>query len=398
MLSDIKIRKALPREKVYRLSDGRGLSIEIKPNGSKLWRFRYAFAGVAKMISLGVYPEVGLSEARDKLHEVRKLVSAGDDPSVVRRVERKGLEHSFEDAAKDWFAIREKDYGERNAKELWGRIEKDLLPQLGSRPIGKIQAYEVLGVLRRVEARGAVESAHRLLGWSRQIFRHAVACGVIASDPTRDLRGALVRPEERHYPAILDHAKIGAYVRSVRSYFGGVVVRAALEFGLLTFVRPGNLRAAEWAEMRLDGESPRWVIPAEKMKMKGRADFVVPLAPQAVKILADLRVFTGKGRYCFPNPRHGDRPMSNAAVNAAIRSMGYTSEEMTGHGVRAMARTICHEVLQFAPEVIEEQLAHGKAGPLGGAYDRTTHMSERVRLMREWAGWLDVQATKKPTE
>lgn len=396
MLTDLKIRKATPQEKIYRLSDGRGLSLEVKPNGAKLWRYRYLYGGVAKMISLGQYPEVSLSQARELLVDARRVLASGVDPSHSRRMERKSLEITFGDALRAWWEVRKGEYAAQNGAELLHRIERDLLPALGKRPLGKIEPPEILEALRMVERRGAVESAHRLLGWAGMVFRHAIACGHIGSDPTRDLRGALRKPYERHYPTILDPDKIGEYVRAIREYSGSLVVAAALDFGLLTFVRPGNLRAAEWAEMRLDGDNPEWVIPDAKMKISGRKDFVVPLPPQAVAVLRALQPFTGRGRYCFPSPRTGERPLSNAAVNAALRRIGYGQDEMTGHGVRAMARTICHEVLRFAPEVIEEQLAHGKGGALRDAYDRTTHMEERRRLMREWADWLDAQGAKKP--
>lgn len=390
MLTDIAIRKAKPRDAMYRIADGAGLCLEVQPHGSKLWRFRYRYGGKAKMLSMGAYPEVGLSEARERTEKARRIIAEGGDPSQERKAAKSERLHTFGEVCAEWHALASRRLDPDNAQATLGRLEKDILPWLGSRPITEIKPPELLACLRRVEGRGAVETASRLLGWCGQVFRHAVACGIMESDPTRDLRGALARPEEGHFAALTNPDEIAGLLRAVDGYHGDPITRAALIFGILTFVRPGNLREAEWGELHgLGSDSPEWRIPGEKMKIRTARPFVVPLAPWALRVLEGLRPLTGESRFIFPSPRSFSRPLSNNAVNAALRRMGFTKDEMTGHGVRAMARTVCHEVLGFAPEVIEEQLAHGKGGPLRDAYDRTTHMEERRRLMATWAEWLE---------
>jgi len=389
-LSDIQVRKAKVKTKVYRMADGDGLCLEVQPHGSKLWRYRYRFQGTAKMVSLGKYPDIGLADAREKLSEMRKQLAKGSNPSQTRKAEKLERLNTFGDACREWHGLRAKELDPANAKAVFHRLELDILPWLEDRPIKEIKPPEILDCLRRVEKRGAIETANRLLGWCGQVFRHAVHSGVIETDPTRDLRGALAKPVEKHFAAFTDPKQIKGLMLAINAYHGAPVTRAAMLLGVLTFVRPYNLRTAQWSEFHgLDTDTPEWRISGEKMKVRiGRA-FIVPLAPQALKVLEEIRPITGGGEYVFPSALTSARPMSNNAVNAALRRMGFTNEEMTGHGARAMARTVCHEVLHFAPEVIEEQLAHGKAGALRDAYDRTTHMPERRRLMTEWANWLD---------
>jgi len=397
MLTDIQIRKAKAaiNGKVYRLADGKGLCLEVKPNGARLWRFRYRTNGKANMLSLGSYPEIGLSDARERLAEARKQVANNIDPSQVRKAEKASRLNTFGEACREWHGLHAKELDPANAKAMYRRLELNILPWLEDRPIADIKPNEVLLALRRVEARGTVETAHRLLGWCSQIFRYAVASGQIATDPTRDLRGALAKPKEKHYAAFTDPKDIKGLLLAVDAYHGALVTRTALMFGILTFVRPGNLRKAEWSEFYgLDTENPEWRIAGEKMKRRTDRPFITPLAPQAIQMLEEIRPLTGRGQYVFPCPRTTYRPMSNNAVNAALRRMGFTKDEITGHGFRAMARTVCHEVLHYEPEVLEEQLAHGKMGALRDAYDRTTHMPERRRLMTEWANWLDELKSK----
>lgn len=400
---------AKPKEREYTIADGGGLYMVVTPDGSKLWDFRYRLNGRRRKVAIkGGFPAVGVAAAREAATAFRNMIARGEDPveirkadrvELVRRVEEDKAErirsaHTFEKVARDWYDLRaSKHLAPGNARETWRRLERNIFPWIGSRPIADLRPPEVLEPLRKVEARGAVESAHRILGVCGQIFRFATAAGLVESDPTRDLRGALARPVETHFAALTNPAEVGALLRAVDGYRGNLETRVALRLGILTFVRPGNLRMAEWSEFHdiEDPERAEWRIPGEKMKVRTRRDFVVPLAPQAVALVESLRPLTGSGVYLFPSPRVSNppRPMSNNAVTAALRRMGFGSDEMTGHGVRAMARTLCHEVLGFAPEVIEEQLAHGKSGPLGDAYDRTTHMPERRRLMREWADYLD---------
>ena len=390
MLTDLKIKAAKAKEKVYRLSDGNGLCIEVRTNGSKLWRIRYMFDGKAKMLSLGSYPEIGLSDARERLAKTRKQVAKGTDPSQLRKDEKLEKLNTFQEAFLDWHSQHSSELEPDHAAAIMQKMTKDVFPWLGSRPIKEIKPPEIMATLRRVEARGSVETASRLLSWCNQAFSHAVRCGLIEVNPCSDLRGALKKTEARHFAAFTDPKQIKGLLLAVDAYHGAPVTRAAMLFGILTFVRPGNLRKAEWSEIHgLDTATPEWRIAGEKMKIHTNRPFIVPLAPQAIRLLQDIRPLTGGGQYVFPCPRALSRPLSNNAVTAALRRMGFTSDEMTGHGARAMARTVCHEVLHFAPEVLEEQLAHGKAGPLGDAYDRTTHMPERRRLMTEWANWLD---------
>ena len=392
--------------------DGRGLNLRVRtlsedpPEHSKVWIFRYRFGGKEKNLAIkGGYPAVSLKAARAEAELLRAMVAKGEDPAEARKLSRterkeeaeaKAVEAAhnaatFEKIATEWMKVASKSLAPSNAAGIWSRLEKNVFPWIGARPIADISPPEILVPLRNVEERGAVESAHRILGNCSQIFRFAVACGYLKSDPSRDLRGALSRPKEGHFGALTRPEEVAGLLRTVEDYRGSLETRTAIFLGILTFVRPGNLREAEWTEFHdLDRpEKAEWRIPGAKMKVKTDRPFVVPLAPQAVALLENLRPLTGRGRFVFPSARTPNRPMSNMAVLGALRRMGYTSEEMTGHGVRAMARTITHEVLGFAPEVIEEQLAHGKAGPLRGAYDRTTHMPERRRLMREWADYLD---------
>lgn len=391
MLTDKTIKAAKPREKPFRLTDGKGLSIEIQPSGSRLWRFRYRFDGRPGLLSMGSYPEVSLSLARKRRDEARNQIADGKNPSLLRKRDKDDRTNTFESVLRGWHKIQSTRLDPANAKAVLHRLEMDVLPYLGNRPIKDITPPDLLEVLQRVEKRGAVETAHRLLSWCGQVFRYAVASGIVDSDPCRDLRGALIQPREKHFAALTKPEDVSRLLKAMDGYRGIPVTRAALLLGILTFVRPGNLRKAEWAEFfSLDQpDKAEWRIPGNKMKVKTERDFIVPLAPQAVRVLNDMYPLTGEGRFVFPCPRSHTRPMSNNAINAALRYMGFGSDEITGHGFRAMARTLSEEVLGFAPEVIEEQLAHGKAGPLRDAYNRTTYMPKRRELMTAWADYLD---------
>jgi integrase len=404
--AEIVYRSAKGKAKEYTISDGRGLYMVVTPDGSRLWDFRYSIHGRRRKLAIrGGYPAVGVKAAREEADRLRAMVARGEDPAEVRksgemetarrieeeRQERAKVADTFEKVGREWHAKAAEHVVPLHSIMVLQRLEKEVFPWVGDRPISDIRPPDILAPLQKVEERGARETAHRLLGVCSQIFRYAVATGRLESDPTRDLRGALARPKEGHFAALTNPEDVAGLLRSIDGYSGGLETRTALLLGILTFVRPGNLRYAEWTEFH-DLENPEgaeWRIPGDKMKIKTKRPFVIPLAPQAVQLLEALRPLTGRSRFVFRSLRSPERPMSNMAVLSALRRMGYTSDEMTGHGVRAMARTICHEVLGFAPEVIEEQLAHGKAGPLGGAYDRTTHMPERRRLMREWADYLD---------
>lgn len=388
-LSDVTIRKAKPADKTQRLFDGSGLYLELSPAGGKWWRLKYRFGGKEKRLSLGTYPDTSLSDARDKRDAARKLLAAGVDPGEQRKaVKAAGEEraaNSFEVVAREWHAKQSATWVELHASRIMLRMENDVFPWLGSRPIADVTAKELLATVNRIVDRGAVESAHRVLQNCGQVLRYAIATGRAERNPAADLRGALPPVKQTHLAAIIEPNAIGGLLRAMDAYNGSLVTKCALRLAPLVFVRPGELRQAEWAEFDLDGA--QWNIPAEKMKM--REPHLVPLAPQAVAILRELHALTGGGRYVFPSARSPKRPMSNNAVLSALRRMGYATDEMSGHGFRAMARTVLDEVLHFRPDYIEHQLAHAVKDPNGRAYNRTAHLPERRKMMAGWADYLD---------
>ena len=385
MLTDAKAKNAKPGEKLYRIPDGRGLCLEVAPEGGKRWRFRYRADGKQKMISLGTYPDVTLKAARNRLQEARRLLSEGIDPSAARQAGKVAQgKDSFEALAREWFARFSTAWVESHAQGVLRRLEQDVFPFVGSRPIQELGAPEVLAVLRRIEARGVLETARRTRQICGQVFRYAVATGRAERDPTGDLKGALAPPKEKHHAAITDPKAIGGLLRALDDYSGSFVVRQALRLAPLVFVRPGELRQAEWAEINLD--AAEWRIPAEKMKM--RDPHIVPLSRQALEILRSLQPLTGRGRYVFPGGRSTARPMSDNAVTAALRRMGFEKGEMTGHGFRAMASTVLNEQ-GWPTDVIERQLAHAERNRVRAAYNRAEHLAERTRMMQAWADYLD---------
>lgn len=396
-LTDTALRKTKAPDKSRKLADGGGLYILLKPNGSKWWRWDYRrpVTGKRNTLSLGTYPDVGLALARERRDEARKLLANGVDPGESRKAEKAAGEeratNSFEVVAREWLAMQKWVPGYISKVTAW--MENDVFPYIGGRPIAELSAPEFLKVARRIEGRGAVESAHRILQNCGQVMRYAIATGRADRNPVADLKGALTQPEEKHFAAIVDPNQVGALLRAIDNYAGTPEVRAALQLAPLVFVRPGELRQAEWSEFDLDvvdaDDKPAavWNIPAQRMKM--REAHLVPLTPQAVAILRELKPLTGRGRYVFPSGRGPKRPMSNNAVNAALRRMGFDSDTMTGHGFRAMARTILDEVLGFRADYIEHQLAHAVRDPNGRAYNRTAHLAERRRMMGVWAAYLD---------
>jgi len=387
-LNDTKIRSIRLPEKPVKLFDGDGLFLFVTLQGSKLWRLKYRHEGKEKLLSLGKYPEVGLAEARQKKEEARKLIAAGIDPGAVKKAQKQAETEeteTFEVIAREWHTKFSPTWAKTHTDGIMSRLERDIFPWIGKRPIAEIKAPELLTVIRRVESRGALESAHRVRTIAGQVFRYAVATGRAEHDPAADLKGALPPKKVKHHAAIIDPKEICALLRAIDGYTGHFVVKCALRIAPLVFVRPGELRHAEWSE--IDFEEATWNIPANKMKMKD--PHLVPLCRQAVEILKDLQPLTGTGRYVFPSARSFARPMSENAILAALRRMGYSKEEMTGHGFRAMARTILDEVLQVRPDFIEHQLAHAVRDPNGRAYNRTAHLAERKRMMQMWADYLD---------
>jgi len=356
-LTNTQIQKAQPRDKAYKLSDSGGLYLLVHPNGSKYWRQKYRITGKEKTLSHGVYPDVTLKEARHKRDDARKQLSNGIDPQVVKQAQKsidQGL-NSFEAVAREWLARHSPNWARTNTSKIVGRLEKDVYPWLGKRPINEITAPELLRVLRRVEHRGAIETAHRIRQNCGQIFRYAIATGRADRDLSADLRGALPPPKKVHHASITDPKEIGGLLRAIDSYSGHLVTRCALQLAPLTFVRPGELRTAEWSEINLD--VAEWRIPAHKMKMK--QSHIVPLSTQAITVLKEILPLTGTGQYVFPSIRTRKRPMSENTVTGALRRLGYQQGEMTGHGFRSMASTLLNEQ-GWHRDAIERQLAHAE--------------------------------------
>lgn len=388
-LSDAAIRKAKPSDKTQRLFDGQGMYLELSPAGGKWWRLKYRFAGKEKRISLGTYPDTTLAAAREKRDVARRQLAAGIDPGHHRKVTKQATveraSNSFETIALEWAAKRSKVWGDSHREKTLAWFRSDLFPWLGARPIGEITARELLATLKRVESRGAIDKAHRLLQNCGQVFRYAVAAGVAERNPAVDLRDALATAQTVHRAAITEPKAIGGLLRAIDAYEGGFVVKSALRLAPLVFVRPGELRTAEWAEIDLD--KAEWNLPASKMKM--REPHLVPLSRQAVQVLTEIQALTGRGRYVFPSARSPRRPMSDNAVLSALRIMGFPKDVMSGHGFRAMARTVLDEILGFRTDHIEQQLAHAVKDPTGRAYNRTKHLAERREMMQRWADFLD---------
>lgn len=388
-LSDTTIKNAKPGSKPIKLADEKGMFLLISPAGGKWWRLKYRFGGKEKLLSLGTYPEVSLKAARERRDDARKLLADGVDPSenrkAIKSAKTERAANSFEVVAREWYAKKLPGWAPSNAEKIIRRLELDAFLWLGSRPIAEITPPELLKVLRRIEERGAVDSAHRMRYYFGQIFRYAIATGRAERDMAADLRGALTTVETTHRAAITDPNAIGALLRAMDDYQGTFITKCALRLAPMVFVRPGELRKAEWSEIDLD--KAEWNIPSGRMKM--REPHLVPLSEQAVEILRELHALTGEGRYVFPGARSSSRPMSDNAILAALRRMGFSKEEMSGHGFRAMARTILDEVLGVRPDFIEHQLAHAVRDPNGRAYNRTAHLAERRKMMQLWADYLD---------
>jgi len=385
-LTDIQVRNAKSGNKPVKMTDGGGLYLLVSPKGGRWWRFDYRFGGKRKTLSLGTYPDVSLKDARDKRDEARKLVANGADPGEVRKA-RKATDagaECFEAVAREWMAKFSPKWADTHTKKITERLVKDIFPWLGKRPIAEITAPEMLTVMRRIESRGAVETAYRAKMNCGQVFRYAVATGRAERDPTADLRGALPRGKVTHRAALTEPKAVAGLLRALEGYEGNFVVKMALQFAPLVFVRPGELRHAEWSEIDLD--KAVWRIPGHKMKM--RDPHIVPLSSQAIEIIKELQPLTGRGRYLFPGVRTVDRPISENTVNAALRRLGYSKEEMTGHGFRSMASTLLHE-MGYHPDWIERQLAHAERNGVRAAYNHAQHLTERRGMMQDWADHLD---------
>lgn len=391
-LTAVKIKNAKAKGKPYKLFDRDGLFLQImppgklSPKGSRYWRLKYRFEGKERLLALGTYPEISLADARGKCSEARKQIKAGIDPAAVKKATKQGISSdTFEAVALEWHSKNIRFWTPGHAETILSRLRRDIFPIVGKRPISEIKAPEILKALRIVEGRGANETAHRIRSLCGQVFRYAIATGRAERDWAADLRNALEPVHTKHFAALTEPEAVGELLRVIDGYQGSFVVQCALRLAPLLFVRPGELRHGEWEEISL--ENAEWNIPGGKMKMK--EPHLVPLPRQAIEILTELKKFTGASRYVLPSGRSFHRPMSENAILAALRRMGYAKDEMSGHGFRAMARTILDEVLRFPPEIIEHQLAHAVRDPLGRAYNRTAHIEQRKQMMQTWADYLD---------
>jgi integrase len=389
VLNEARIRATRPKDRAYKLFDERGLFMLVTPSGGRLWRFRYRLGGVEKLLTLGAYPDVSLKRAREKRDDARKLVADDVDPSAKRQAERTALADTFEAIGGEWLNLQRAKLVAETVSILEARLKTYLYPYLGGRAISAITVQELLRVLRRIEARGKNETAHRVRSLASRIWRYAVATGRAERDITTDLRGALAPVKARNFAAIIEPARVGELLRTIHGYQGhGVVTPFALKLAPLVFVRPGELRAAEWSEFDLDGAE--WRIPAARMKMGEQ--HIVPLSRQAVEILRELHPLTSRKRYVFPSLLTRDRPMSENTINAALRRLGYGGDEQTGHGFRSMASTLLNEQ-GFPPDVIELQLAHAERNKVRAAYNKAQRLGERKNMMQWWADYLDALRT-----
>ena len=389
-LTDAVVRNSKPKYKPYKIFDAAGLYIEIAPNGGKYWRFKFRFGGKEKRLSLGVYPEVGLKEVRERRDEYRKLLRNGIDPSATRKAEQAAQAevgaNSFEVIAREWFGKFSQTMAASHSSKIIRRLERDVFPWIGGDGIANITATRLLTVLRRIESRGAIETAHRAMQNCGRVFRYAVSTGRAERDPTADLRRDALQPaREKHHASITDPKGVGELMRAIDGYRGSQVTKCALQLAPLLFVRPGELRGARWEEINYDSGELR--IPAERMKM--RAPHIVPLSMQTVKILREeLQPLTGGSKFLFPSVRSGKRSMSENTVNAALRRLGYSNDQMTGHGFRSMASTMLNEQ-GWNRDAIERQLAHAERDAIRAAYNYAEHLPERRKMMQAWADYLD---------
>ena len=391
-LTDVAIRNAKPRAKPYKMGDAFGLFMLIQPSGGKLWRFKYRFDGREKKLAIGTYPVIGLAEARRRRDQARELLAAVKDPSRERQREKLRTEvqagNTFAAIAEEYCDKRKRDGQKAWAASTAARSEyliSLLRVPLGRLPITDIEPADVLAAVRKIERKGQLESARRTLQLAGAVFRYAVATARLPSDPTRDLRGALTAPTVTHYGAIIDPVRVGELLRAIDGYEGQPITKLAMQLAPHVFVRPGELRHAEWAEFDLEGAL--WTIPAGKTKM--RKVHLVPLSRQSIAILEDLQALTGPNGYVFPSIRSRKRPMSDNTINAGLRRLGYSTDGMTAHGFRAMASTLLNESGKWHPDAIERALAHGDSDRLRAAYHRGAHWKERVAMAQWWSDHLD---------
>ncbi|NBX85928.1 MAG: DUF4102 domain-containing protein [Proteobacteria bacterium] len=395
VLTVTEIKNVKPSTKPKKLYDANGLYLEVAPSGGKWWRFKYMYVGKERRISLGTYPDISLADARERRNAARKLVANGIDPSEAKKAEKvaQAGTDSFEAVAREWHAKNLHTWADKHGVAILARLQQNIFPWLGKKPINQISAPNLLTVLRRMEDRGALETAHRIRATCGQIFRYGIATGRCERDPAQDLRGAIAPPEKTHFATITDPQKIGGLLRAIEVYEGSHIVRCALKLAPMLFVRPGELRHAEWSE--IDVEKAEWRIPAQKMKM--RVQHIVPLCTQALAVLEELRGLTGHGaaaKYLFPSIRTLSRPMSDNTLLAALRRMNYPKDMLVTHGFRAMASTLLNEQ-GWNRDAIERQLAHGEKNKIRAAYNHAEYLPERRRMMQAWGDYLDELKSKE---
>ena len=387
-LSDSKIKTIKATDKPFKLADERGLFLLVRPTGGKLWRLKYRIDGKEKLLSFGVYPEVSLADAREKRDKARKVISAGGDPSAILKANKVGRNdnnaNSFEVFTRIWLKNYSSNLSKTTSEKNLRLFVRDIFPWIGDKPIADLKPKEILDTARRIEARGAVDTAKRAIQLCGQVFQQAVIDEKIMSDPTRDIRRAIKPLKDKHFASITEPKEVAELLRAIDAFNGSFVVMCAIRLAPLVFVRPGELRLAKWRDIDLDAGEWRYLVT------KTRTDHLVPLATQAIAILKELQPLTGNGEFVFQVGNDPKKPMSAATINAALQRMGYdTKTQITGHGFRAMARTILHERLNFDPHIIEHQLAHAVPDNLGGAYNRTKFIDQRVIMMQQWADYLD---------
>jgi integrase len=387
-LTDTAIKKSKPEARAFKMTDGGGLFLLVQSSGSKYWRLAYRFEGKQKLLALGVYPDVPLVLARERREEARKLLAAGVDPSENRKAAKAArlqrAENSFEVITREWLASHMKNKAPSHREKVIRRFELYLFPWLGGKPVADITARQVLEAVQRVEKQGKLETAHRALQVCGQVFRYAVQTGRAERDVTADLKGALPPSTAKHMATFTEPKDVAELLRAIDGFKGSFTVQCALKIAPMLFVRPGELRMARWADINLDSGEWRYVVS------KTKTDHLVPLPKQAVTLLRELHPFSGHGEYVFQGGHDPKKVMSEAAINAALKRMGYdTKTQITGHGFRAMARTILHERLSIDPHIIEHQLAHKVPDALGMAYNRTKFIEQRTAMMQAWADYLE---------
>ena len=383
-LTEVAIRAARAAQRPYKVSDEKGLYLLVKPNGARLWRYKYRHAGIEKLLAIGRYPDVSLREARDRRDDAQKLVANHVDPSRKKRIEREGRGNTFAAVGEEWLETKRVSLSASTWQRDRDQLVKIVGPYLGKRPIAEIEAPELLAVLKRLEKKGLHDTAHRVRAVCGRVFRYAIATGRASRDISGDLKGALAAKGTQSYAAITDPARVGQLMRAIEDYDGQATTHAALKLAPYVFVRPGELRAAEWYEFDLDRSE--WRIPAERMKM--REAHIVPLARQALEILRELHNRTGEGRFVFPAIGKRERPLSENTLNAALRRLGYAKDEMTAHGFRSIASTLLNEE-GWHPDLIELQLAHKERNKVRAAYNRAQRLEERRKMMQAWADYVD---------